>query len=198
MEITSLIAVITFAMVTAFTPGPNNLMLAASGANFGFQRTLPHIAGITFGFSSVFVAAGFGLASIFAALPELYNVLKVLSVLFLIYLAWRIGNAGRIERQERDRPLNFIQAALFQAVNPKGVSVIVSTLSAYTSDAGSLPSEIGVLVTVFVVMTIGATTSWCLFGTAITKIVNTRHKLRLFNVSMAILLVLSIIPIIST
>ena len=197
MEITSLIAVITFAMVTAFTPGPNNLMLAASGANFGFQRTLPHIAGITFGFSSVFVAAGFGLASIFATFPEFYIILKVLSVLFLVYLAWRIGNAGRSKGQERDRPLSFIQAAFFQVINPKGVSVIISTLSAYTSDAESLPSEIGVLVTVFVMMTICATTSWCLFGTAITKIVNIRRKLRLFNVSMAILLVLSIVPIIN-
>ncbi len=197
MEITSLLAVITFAMVTAFTPGPNNLMLAASGANFGFRRTLPHIAGITFGFASVFLAAGFGLAGIFAAFPKIYIVLKVLSVLFLVYLAWRIGNAGRTEGQERDRPISFTQAALFQVVNPKGVSVIVSTLSVYTSDAGSLPSEIGALLIVFVMMTIGATTTWCLFGKAITKIVNTRRKLRLFNVSMAILLVLSIVPIIN-
>ena len=197
MEITNLIAVATFAMVTAFTPGPNNLMLATSGANFGFRRTLPHIAGITFGFASVFLAAGFGLARIFTTFPEFYDVLKVASVVFLVYLAWRIGNAGRYERQDRDQPLSFAQAALFQVINPKGVSVIISTLSAYTSNAGSLPSEIGMLVTVFVTMTIGATTSWCLFGTAITRIINTRRKLRLFNVCMAILLVLSIFPIIN-
>ena len=196
METPNLLAVITFAMVTAFTPGPNNLMLAASGANFGFRRTVPHIAGITIGFMTVFLAASAGLASLFAALPQLYDLLKVLSVLFLIYLAWRIGSAGRTERPDRDRPLRFTQAALFQAVNPKGVSVIISTVSAYTSDAHSLTSEISVLLTVFVLTTIGATTSWCLFGTAIARILNTRRELRMFNVTMAFLLILSLIPII--
>ena len=107
METPNLLAVITFAMVTAFTPGPNNLMLAASGANFGFRRTVPHIAGITIGFMTVFLAASAGLASLFATLPQLYDLLKVLSVLFLIYLAWRIGSAGRTERPDRDRPLRF-------------------------------------------------------------------------------------------
>ena len=196
METTNLLAVITFAMVTAFTPGPNNLMLAASGANFGFRRTVPHIAGITIGFMTVFLAAGAGLGSLFTALPQLYDLLKILSVLFLIYLAWHIGGAGRAERRDRDRPLSFTQAALFQAVNPKGVSVIISAVSAYTSDADSLASEISVLLTVFVLITIGATTSWCLFGTAIARIFSTRRKLRLFNVTMAFLLILSLIPII--
>ena len=196
METPNLLAVITFAMVTAFTPGPNNLMLAASGANFGFRRTLPHIAGITIGFMTVFLAASAGLAGLFAALPQLYDLLKVLSVLFLIYLAWRIGSAGRTERPDRDRPLRFTQAALFQAVNPKGVSVIISTVSAYTSDAVSLTSEISVLLTIFALTTLGATTSWCLFGTAISLVLNTRRKLQLFNVTMAFLLILSLIPII--
>ncbi len=197
METTNLLAVIIFAMVTAFTPGPNNLMLAASGANFGFKRSVPHIAGITVGFITVFLAASAGLASLFASLPQLYDLLKAVCILFLFYLAWRIGSAGRVERHNRDKPLSFAHAALFQVVNPKGVSVIVSTLSAYTSDAASLPAEISVLLTIFVFTTIGATTSWCLFGTAIAKILNTQQKLRLFNISMAMMLILSIIPIIS-
>lgn len=196
METTNLVAVIIFAMVTAFTPGPNNLMLAASGANFGFRRSVPHIVGITVGFITVFLAAGFGLAGLFAALPQLYNLLKIVSVLFLIYLAWRIGSAGKASQLGYGKPLSFKQATLFQAVNPKGVSVIISTVSAYTSDAGSLISEIGILMTIFVLTTIGATTSWCLFGTAIARIFNTKHKMRLFNVIMAILLILSLIPII--
>lgn len=196
METTNLVAIIIFAVVTAFTPGPNNLMLAASGANFGFRRSVPHIAGITVGFMTVFLAAGAGLAGLFAALPQLYNLLKILSVLFLVYLAWRIGCAGKASQRGHDKPLSFTQATLFQAVNPKGVSVIISTVSAYTSDAESLVSEIGILMTIFVLTTIGATTSWCLFGAAISRILNTTHKMRLFNVSMAILLILSLIPII--
>ena len=83
MDSSTLISFATFAMVSAFTPGPNNVMLAASGANFGFCRTLPHIFGILVGFCSLVVAAGLGLASLFAVIPWFYNVLKVISVLFL-------------------------------------------------------------------------------------------------------------------
>ncbi len=128
MDSSTLIAVITFATVTAFTPGPNNLMLAASGANFGFRRSLPHILGIWVGFMSMFLAASFGLASLFALLPALYSILKVLSIMFLLYLAWRIATAGRAESKEKDKPLQLWQAALFQVINPKGVSVIISTI----------------------------------------------------------------------
>jgi threonine/homoserine/homoserine lactone efflux protein len=195
METSTLLAVITFASVAGFTPGPNNLMLAASGANFGFRRSLPHIVGIIVGFISVFIAAGLGLAKIFEAVPPLYSILKVMSILFLVYLAWRIGTAGKAESRDQDKPLSFIQAALFQIINPKGISVIVSTLSAYTTDAGSFSSEMGILITVFLLVSIGATSSWCLFGTAISKIFTTTAKLRAFNITMAGLLILSLIPI---
>jgi len=196
MDSSTLIAVITFATVTAFTPGPNNLMLAASGANFGFRRSLPHILGIWVGFMSMFLAASFGLASLFALLPALYSILKVLSIMFLLYLAWRIATAGRAESKEKDKPLQLWQAALFQVVNPKGVSVIISTISAYTSGALNVASEITPLAFIFFCTTVSATTSWCLFGTAIARIFTTRRRLRIFNVGMAILLVLSLIPII--
>ena len=94
MDSAPLISFATFALVAAYSPGPNNVMLAASGANFGFRRTLPHIFGILFGFCSLVVAAGLGLATLFVAIPWLYNVLKVMSVLFLLYLAWKIGSAA--------------------------------------------------------------------------------------------------------
>ena len=102
-------------MVAAFTPGPNNVMLAASGANFGFRRTLPHIFGILVGFCSLVVAAGLGLATLFAMMPWLYDVLKIISVLFLLYLAWKIGSAGVNHNKRQRQTAKFRSGSQFSA-----------------------------------------------------------------------------------
>ena len=135
MDSSTLISFATFAVVAAFTPGPNNVMLAASGANYGFRRTLPHIFGILVGFCSLVVAAGLGLATLFTIMPWLYDFLKVISVLFLLYLAWKIGSAGCATTKHKDRPLSFVQAASFQLINPKSITVIISSVTAFTSTA---------------------------------------------------------------
>ena len=98
MDLPTLLSFSLFAFVATFTPGPNNVMLAASGANFGFRASLPHILGVFAGFMTLVVAAGFGLASLFAALPALYDILKITSILFLLYLAWKIANAAALRR----------------------------------------------------------------------------------------------------
>ena len=194
MDSSTLISFATFAMVSAFTPGPNNLMLAASGANFGFCRTLPHIFGILVGFCTLVVAAGFGLAKFFAMVPWLYNVLKVISVLFLLYLAWRIGSAGRTKTIDKDRPLSFIQAASFQLVNPKAITVIISSVTAYTSTAENVGAEVTMLLVVFATVTICATCTWAIFGTAIAHLLNSQTRLRQFNITMALVLTASLLP----
>lgn len=195
MDGTTLLGFIAFAAVSGFTPGPNNVMLTASGANFGFKRSIPHIAGITIGFSILVLAGGFGLAGLFTALPGLYNVMKVLSILFLLYLAWKIGTAGRAESAKRDTPLSLWQAAAFQLINPKAVTVIISAVSAYTTNTSDLMEQVLVLFIVFFVVTVGSTTTWCLFGTAIGKLFLNEKSLRIFNICMASLLVLSLAPI---
>ena len=125
MDLQTILSFTLFAAVSAFTPGPNNIMLAASGANFGFRASLPHILGISIGFISLVIGAGFGLANLFAAFPDLYDIMKIFSFMFLIYIAWRIGSAGHAQTQRPSEPLRFWQAAVFQLVNPKGVSVII-------------------------------------------------------------------------
>jgi hypothetical protein len=120
MDLPTLLSFSLFAFVAAFTPGPNNVMLAASGANFGFRASLPHILGVFAGFMILVVAAGFGLASLFAALPALYDILKIISILFLLYLAWKIANAGRAETRHDDRPLRFWQACHVSTGQPEG------------------------------------------------------------------------------
>ncbi len=196
MDLPTIVSFTLFASVAAFTPGPNNLMLAASGANFGFRASLPHILGVSAGFISLVIAAGFGLASLFAALPNLYYVMKIISFIFLIYLAWRIGSAGRARTQRPSEPLKFWQAAMFQLVNPKGVSVIISSVTAYTSSATTVASEVFALFLVFSFVTVGSTITWTLFGLVIGQVLNTSKRLRLFNITTASLLLISLIPVI--
>ena len=198
MDLPTIVSFTLFASVSAFTPGPNNIMLAASGANFGFRASLPHIFGVSVGFISLVIAAGFGLSWLFNALPHLYDTMKIISFMFLIYLAWRIGSAGRTQTQSPSEPLQFWQAAMFQLVNPKGVSVIISSVTAYTSSATTVASEVFVLFVVFSFVTVGSTITWTLFGLVIGQVLNTPKRLRLFNITTASLLLISLIPVIIT
>ena len=194
MDSATLISFATFALVAAYSPGPNNVMLAASGANFGFRQTLPHIFGILFGFCSLVVAAGLGLATLFEAIPWLYNVFKVMSVLFLLYLALKIGTAARTTTKARSKPLSFVQAASFQLINPKAITVIISSVTAYTSTAENVGEEVTILLVVFATATICATCTWTVFGTAIAHLLNNKNRLHQFNITMALLLLASLFP----
>ena len=115
-----LIALLGFAFVTSVTPGPNNMMLLASGVNFGFRRTVPHMLGISIGHSLMVFLVGLGLAGVFKAWPPALVMLKVASVAYMLWLAWKIAHAGAPgEGTARARPFSFLQAAAFQWVNPK-------------------------------------------------------------------------------
>ena len=196
MDLPTILSFTLFAFVSAFTPGPNNIMLAASGANFGFRASLPHILGVSAGFTSLVIAAGFGLSGLFVIFPNFYSILKIISLFFLIYFTFKIGTSGRTKAQQRDHPLQFWQAAIFQLVNPKGISVIISSVTAYTSSANEVANEIFVLFVVFSFVTIGSTCTWTLFGMIIGQALNSEKRLRLFNCTMASLLFASLLPVI--
>ena len=196
MDLPTILSFTLFAFVSAFTPGPNNIMLAASGANFGFRASLPHILGVSAGFTSLVIAAGFGLSGLFVIFPNFYDILKIISLFFLVYLTFKIGTAGRTKAQQRDHPVPFWQAAIFQLVNPKGISVIISSVTAYTSSANEMASEVFVLFVVFSFVTIGSTCAWTLFGMIIGQALNSEKRLRLFNCAMASLLFASLLPVI--
>jgi hypothetical protein len=112
-----------FSLVSSITPGPNNLMLMASGANFGFRRTIPHLLGVALGFTLMVLLVGVGLVQVFNAVPVSYQILKIVSVIYLLYLAWKIGTAAQLEGEAGTvgTPFTFLQAALFQWVNPEGL-----------------------------------------------------------------------------
>ena len=195
MDTASLFGFIIFASIAAFTPGPNNLMLAASGANFGLRRTLPHITGVTIGFISLVILACFGLASLFAALPGVMEIARWFSLLFLLYLAYKIATAAPPEGVEvQTTPINFIQAVLFQTINPKAFVVIISSVTTYASQAESLYIATIFITLIFAFVTIAATLLWAYAGSQFGKLLKNRQRLRIFNFTMSGLLVASLAP----
>lgn len=195
-----------FATIAAFTPGPNNIMLAASGANFGLSRSMPHILGITAGFMSVVIAGGLGLGSLFAVAPLSYDILRVFALGFLIYLGYKLALtkpsddkelAHQIEgvsTTEHAKPLTFWAAFTFQWMNPKALIVVFSAITAYMSNGPAFLVSLTSIIIIFLIVTILSTVLWCWLGTMIAYFLSTPRAYRIFNISMAILLVASLLP----
>lgn len=189
-----LFALLTFAFVTVITPGPNNLMLMASGANFGFRRTLPHMLGIAIGFPGMVALVGLGVMQVFDLWPLSYTLLRVASVAYLLWLAWKIANAAPpAEARTEGRPLTFLQSAAFQWVNPKAWSMALSAITLYATgrDTGSVLVVAGSYVAVALV----STTGWTVLGQQVRRLLDRPRRLRMFNRVMALLLVATLIPV---
>ncbi|MEQ9258592.1 MAG: LysE family translocator [Roseovarius sp.] len=187
-------ALVTFAFVTVMTPGPNNLMLMASGANFGFRRTVPHMLGIGLGFPSMVFLVGVGVMQVFDLWPFSYTILKVLSVGYLLYLAWKIANAAPPkEAQAEGKPLTFVQSAAFQWVNPKAWSMALSAITLYAAsrDLSAVLWVAGIYVAVSMV----STTTWTVVGQQMRRLLKNPARLRVFNWLMAALLVATLVPV---
>jgi threonine/homoserine/homoserine lactone efflux protein len=184
-----------FAFSMAITPGPNNVMLTASGVNFGFRRTLPHMLGIALGFPVMALAVGLGLGSLFEAYPLIHGILKYVGFAYLLWLAWKIATAGRtVDTGTEASPINFLQAAGFQWVNPKGWIAVVGAIAAFTTPQGDILQEVLLITGVFAFVTLPSLAVWTLFGTAIRHLLKSNRARTLFNWSMAALLVASLVP----
>jgi threonine/homoserine/homoserine lactone efflux protein len=188
------IPLLLFAVIGSFTPGPNNLMVTASGTLFGFRRTVPHILGVLFGFSGMVVAFGLGLGQIFQAYPIIHQWLRIAGAIYLLYLAWRIASAGSLSGDETvKRPLTFLEAALFQFLNPKAWTLALGVIAAFTTPGGSVVAELAVILAVFAVTTIATLCVWCLFGVAIRRFLSSPRALRITNLVMAATVALSVV-----
>lgn len=195
LELLSALAL--FAFVSSATPGPNNAMLMASGANYGFVRTLPHLAGVALGFVFLVVCVGLGLGSLFTAVPVAHTVLKVVGVAYLLWLAWKIGTArtGPGEGDGAGRPLTFLQAAGFQWVNPKAWVMAVGALAAYLPPAEPI-AGLAVVALVFGLVNLPCVAAWTAFGVGLRRFLQKPRALAVFNGVMAGLLALSTVPVI--
>ena len=177
-----------FALVSSITPGPNNLMLLASGANFGFRRSLPHMLGISLGFALMALLVGLGLAQMFELYPVLKLVLKVLAVTYMLYLAWKIANAAAPKAaDEAGKPFTFLQAAAFQWVNPKAWAMALTAMTVYAPNQEF--AVIAVVAAVFAAVNLPSVTFWAVLGQQAQRILTNQRRLRVFNVTMAVLLV---------
>ncbi len=189
-----LLALLGFAFVTSVTPGPNNMMLLASGVNFGFRRTLPHMLGISIGHALMVVLVGLGLAGVFHSYPPLKTALKAVSVAYMLWLAWKIAHsAAPGEGRATSRPFTFLQAAAFQWVNPKAWAMALGAVSAYAPE-GSL-GLIAVIALVFMAVNLPSVSLWAWAGEALRRWLSEPSRLRLFNWGMAVLLVATLIPV---
>ncbi|ARD21819.1 MULTISPECIES: LysE family translocator [Shewanella] len=192
MELVFTIAL--FAFSAGITPGPNNIMLMTSGVNFGIKRSMPHLLGIIIGFPSMVVAIGLGLSAVFQAYPMTHQVIKVAGIIYLLYLSWRIANSSsNLEGKQTAKPFNFFQAAAFQWVNPKGWIMAVGAIATFTDISHALIPQVLTIAVVFFMVALPCASIWLSFGIGLKKLLKNERQQRIFNISMALLLVLSII-----
>lgn len=186
-----------FAFVSSITPGPNNLMLMAAGANFGVKRSIPHASGIVLGFTFMIVVIGLGVAQVFQAYPVTQTILTVVSVIYLVFLAWKIANAApKIEDADHtSKPFTFLQAAAFQWVNPKAWTMAVAAVTAYAPQPASEVHVI-IIALIFGAVNLPSITCWMMLGVQMRRFLTTAGRLRTFNWVMAGLLILSLYPIV--
>ena len=164
-----------FALVTSITPGPNNTMLLASGVNFGFNRTIPHMLGITCGFFVLVVAVGFGLGAVFQTYPLLYSVLRYVGAAYLLYLAWKIAHSGPVadNADGEAKPISYLGAAAFQWVNPKAWIMAIGAISTYTPMQGYFTNVV-VIAAVFAIINLPSVGVWAACGTLLRNVLKDR------------------------
>jgi threonine/homoserine/homoserine lactone efflux protein len=194
VDTTLLLGLIGFCAAAAFTPGPNNLIALASGAGHGFRRTLPHVIGVAGGFGLMIAILGLGLGQLFLALPGAYLVLKIAAALYIAFLAWKLASSRELGPDvEPAPPMTLWGSAAFQWVNPKAWFAALTVLSAYTDPRAPVASMV-LAGAINVVMAAAAVSTWALFGTVVRRWLSSRRRLVAFNVTMAVLLVASIVP----
>lgn len=198
MPLDIFVALIVFAFVSSITPGPNNLMLLASGVNFGFWRTIPHMLGIGIGFFSLLLGVGLGLGALLETLPMLYVLLKFAGGTYMLYLAWKIATSRSIGESKggKTRPMKFTEAAAFQWVNPKAWVMAVTGVATYASQENYTGSVLLVSV-IYSIVNLPSVSSWAGFGTLLRNWLSDSVRLKWFNIVMALLLVVSLWPMLT-
>ena len=186
---------LVFATISAWTPGPSNALLLASGLAHGFRKSVPIVLGVALGFPIMVALVGFGLGRLFEAAPLLYAGLKYAGAAYMLWLAWKIATASPStgEATSDSRPMTFLQAAAFQWINPKGWVTALTALTAYT-----LPAHysFGVVVVTLITLAVGITSScgWALFGTGLRRLLTNPRWFRIVNIGLALALVASLVP----
>ncbi len=191
----NLLSIFLFTLVMTITPGPNNIMILSSGLNFGIKKSLPHLFGIAFGFPIMLIAVGLGLDVLIVKYPEIHIVVKVLGVGYLLYLAFKLFTTTKRGRLEgSSKPFTFFQVVLFQWVNPKAWVMIFSGLGVFAT-ASDLQLTTFVIALSFFIAIFPGNGAWLFLGSQMQKIIKNDVHFKLFNQTMAVLLLASIVPV---
>lgn len=191
-----LLALAMFAFITSITPGPNNIMIMTSGLNFGIRRSLPHFLGILFGFPLMTVLVGLGLGFVFERYPLVHEIIKIAGVCYLLWLAWKVANSSPTSLNiAKARPFTFIQSILFQWLNPKGWMMVLGAVAAYTTAEGNIYLQVLIIAGMFMLACLPGVGSWLFLGVGLKKLLKSEQQQRLFNYTMAVLLLLSVVPV---
>lgn len=195
MQIDLLLPLVLFALATSVTPGPNNLMLMASGANFGVRATVPHMLGVGLGFVFLCLCTGLGLVQVFDRWPATKQALTVASAAYLVWLAWKFGTAAPLaEGAARGRPMTFLAAAAFQWVNPKAWAMAITAVTVYAGDRSA--GAVALVAAVFGLVNIPSVGLWVVAGREIRRFLTSPARLRAFNWTMAALILATLWPIV--
>lgn len=194
---TDLIPIISFGLAGGMTPGPNNTLLMISGANFGFRATIPHLLGILAGFPAMMFLTGIGLGRVFSSYPVLHTILKYACLGWILFMAWQIIRVGKpdAEGKRSARPMTFFAAAAFQWVNPKAWIMAVGAMAIFVPLGGDTFAAVFKVTLGFFIAAVPSCLTWCIFGLAIARFLNSQKRIRWFNAIMAVLLVASVLPL---
>ena len=184
---------ILFGIVTAFTPGPNNISAAYSGFNFGFRKTLPLMLGVVFGWTSLLISMELGLVILFQRIGYLQSIIKVLGSIFLIYLAYKIAFSNIQKNNNLKKPIQFFEMYLFQFINPKSVVVAMTAVSIFIDTKNNYINDVILVTTVYFFMAVFSISGWCLLGKYLRKFVTSEKFIKNFNYTLSFLLIVCVI-----
>ena len=194
MSFETFLALSLYSIVASATPGPNNLMVLASGVNFGIRRTVPHMLGIAIGFTAMVAIVGLGLGAVIDIVPGVMTVLRYVALAYTVWLAWKLGTSGSLgSGKVGAQPMSFAAACLFQWVNPKAWVMALTATALYTTTPGYFLSVL-LVAAVFGLVGMPFIAIWAGFGVALRQFLSIPARLRAFNVVMGLLLLASTLP----
>ena len=194
ISIELILATTLFALITSITPGPNNIMLTASGANFGFKRTLPHVAGIICGMMLLNISVGVGLGTLFTQFPVVQQVLRIAGSAYLLYLAYKLLSFSSLGKTADDaKPFSLFEATAFQAINPKAWIMVISANASFSLAGDLYWWSVVMIVTLYMIVGTPSIMLWAGFGQLMKRYLGQPAILRLFNITMATLTALCVV-----
>ena len=192
-----LITLVPFLFSLTGSPGPSNILVLVSSINFGYQRTIPLILGLISGLALMIVAMGIGLSQIFTAYPAIHTILKVVSITYLLYLAWKIARSSSLSiKAESAKAMSFVEGLIFQTTNPKAWFGAISIVATYTTDETSILSQVLFIAVLLLLIGFICLSVWSIFGSVFARFLQEPRTRRVFNIVLALVLVLSLLPLI--